>query len=339
MSDAPEARRGTRPADDRYRIRRFDADRKDEVLTFEEAVSTRPTERQLLWIDLTGAITAEDTQRLGEGLSIEARTRRELEAQADAPHLGIHGEYVHVRVAAEPDKGGEGHVQWLDIVAAQNVVMTSHRSPVGFLDNIDERIKSDTTFGRLTSATFMASLLDAAITSYHRAVDGIEEDVDRLDARSLLEGDRRDLLPDLVALRRRIARLRRLLAGHRELFASIASPDIGSFATDPESVAALQAASSRFAGAISAVEDSREVLLGSFDVYMARTAQRTNEVMKLLALATVLLLPGSLVAGLLGMNVTIPLSKDDPMSFWIVTVGVGLFALAIVVIARTRRWL
>jgi Mg2+ and Co2+ transporter CorA len=61
--------------------------------------------------------------------------------------------------------------------------------------------------------------------------------------------------------------------------------------------------------------------------------------MKVLALATVLLLPGSLVAGLLGMNVAVPLPKDDPLSFWLVLAGVGLFALLILGIARARRWL
>jgi magnesium transporter len=95
----------------------------------------------------------------------------------------------------------------------------------------------------------------------------------------------------------------------------------------------------RFEGAIGAVEDSREALLGSFDVFMSRTAQRTNEVMKVLTLTTVLLLPGSMIAGLLGMNVIVPLNKDDPVSFWIVVVAIAVLAIAIIAVARARRWL
>lgn len=231
-----------------------------------------------------------------------------------------------------------GQTPWLEIVAGRNVVISRHLVPLQLLSDFDDRIEADATLGELSSATFVASLLDAVITSYHHAVDAIEDEVDALDAKSLKD-DRRDPLPELVALRRRIARLRRLLTDHRSLFASLASPDIAAFSGDPDGAAALRAVTARFEGAIAAVEDSREVLLGSFDVYMTRTAQRTNEVMKVLALATVLLLPGSLVAGLLGMNVTIPLSKDDPTSFWIVAIGVAAFAIAIVVVARARRWL
>jgi len=133
--------------------------------------------------------------------------------------------------------------------------------------------------------------------------------------------------------------LRRLLTDQRTIFASLASPDVGAFTDDPDGAEALRAVTSRFEGAIQAVEDSREVLLGSFDVHMTRTAQRTNDIMKVLALATVLLLPGSLVAGLLGMNVVVPLSKDDPASFWIVVAGVLVFAVGITLLARARHWL
>ena len=95
----------------------------------------------------------------------------------------------------------------------------------------------------------------------------------------------------------------------------------------------------RYGDAMTAVEGARDLVLGSFDIYMTRTSQRTNDTMKILTLVTVLLLPGSLIAGLLGMNVVVPLSKDDPMSFWFVVGGVALLALFITLVARRRGWL
>ena len=38
----------------RIRVRRFDADRHDEVLDLDAALTSTPSERQLLWIDITG---------------------------------------------------------------------------------------------------------------------------------------------------------------------------------------------------------------------------------------------------------------------------------------------
>jgi Mg2+ and Co2+ transporter CorA len=58
-----------------------------------------------------------------------------------------------------------------------------------------------------------------------------------------------------------------------------------------------------------------------------------------LTLATVLLLPGSMIAGLLGMNVEVPLDKENPLSFWFAVGGIAVLALAIIAIAKVRRWL
>lgn len=331
--------RGTGAADDRLHVRRFDADRKDRVLTLEQALSSEPTERQLLWIDVSDELRPEETKRLAEAFELDSATRRALETPGERPHLALHGGYLHVRVAAEPDDRRPDRTPWLDVVGGRNVVITHHRAPIDFLEELDERVEADTSFGLLDSATFVASVLDSAVTSYFRTVDAIEDEVDRLDARSLRDDGRHALLNDLVALRRRIARLRRVLTDHRQLFASLAGPDVAKLTENAEAAAAFGAVAARFESAVGAVEASREVLLGSFDVYMTRTAQRTNDVMKVLALATVLLLPGSLAAGLLGMNVTVPLSKDDPLSFWLVVAGVALFAGFILVVARMRRWL
>ncbi len=340
MTSSPATPKRESPADARGRIhaRLFDSDESDRRLSWEELFATKPTDRQLLWIDITGDVAPDDAERLSEHFSLGRRTRAALEAEVRQPALRLHGPYLHVRIAAEPDAQDPESAAWLDVIAAPNVTISQHRDDIGFMRDVDDRIHRDTALGILSSTEFLAAIIDAAITSYHGVVDTIEDDVDELDAQAL-RGERKELLGDLVRARRRIARLRRLLADHRSVFASLSSPEVTKFIDDPDTAALLQSVSTRFDGALGAVEDSREALLGSFDVFMSRTAQRTNEVMKALTLATVLLLPGSLIAGLLGMNVVVPLGKDDPFSFWLVVVAIGLLAVAIVAIARARRWL
>ncbi len=324
--------------DDRFRVRRFDADRTDVVLSFEEGIKTRPSNRQLLWIDIDGDLNADEGKVLADRFKLDRATGIALERPGSQALLALHGAYLHVRVSAEPNEKRLAETPWLDIVAGGNVVITHHEKPIRFLDDLNERINEDTSIGILDAPAMLGSLLNAAVTSYFRTVDAIEGVVDELDGRSLRDEGGGRLLEDLVTLRRRIARLRRLLTDQRGLFASLAGPDVAQL-VGTEAAEALQAVSARFESALSAVEDSRDVLLGSFDVIMTRTGQRTNDVMKILALATVLLLPGSLIAGLLGMNVAVPLPKDDPASFWIVVVGVVLLAVVILSVARYRRWL
>ncbi len=326
-------------AHERIHARLFDADRSDRRLSRDELFSIEPTDRQLLWVDITGDVEPEDAEQLAKRFSLGRRARRGLEREMPQPALRLQGPYLHARVAAEPDADNPSAAAWLDLIAAPNVTISQHRGEIGFMADVDDRIRGDTALGILTSIEFFAAILDAAITSYHRVVDAIEDHVDRLDAEALRADQQRELISDLVKARRRISRLRRLLADHRSVFAALSSPEVVKFVDDPDSAALLQSVSTRFDGAVSAVEDSRDALLGSFDVFMSRTAQRTNEVMKVLTLATVLLLPGSMIAGLLGMNVVVPLGKDDPMSFWFVVIAIAVLAFAIVLAARARRWL
>lgn len=326
-------------ADGRLRARLFDADRDDRVISPDELPDIRPTERQLLWIDVTGELDRVDLDQLVDGLAFDSRTREVLERSEVGPLVSLHGNYLHIRIAADPNGDNPARATWLDLIAGHGVTYSRHDRPIAFLDDVDDRIERDTSMGRISAAAFFGTIIDAVITSYHGAVDEIESDVDRLDALSLRGDDRSDLLGELVRARRRIARMRRLLADHRAVFATLASPDVATFVDDPETAAVFASLNGRFEGAISAVEAARDGLIGSFDVFMSRTAQRTNEVMKVLTLTTVLLLPGSLLAGLLGMNVSVPMDKDNPWSFWLVVAAIVILAIVIVIAARARRWL
>jgi magnesium transporter len=326
-------------ADRSVNVRLFDADRTDRELTIEEARSVKVGDHQLLWVDVPGRPDQEDLldELLGR-FEVTSRTRRSLADPEPVPSLAVHGAFLHLRVAAFAVPGDLEAVTWLDVVAAKNRVMTVHEEPIEFLAGIDERIEADADLGRIDAAQFVAALLDAAVTTYFSAVDGIEKVVDELDSRSLRADASVNLLPELVEVRRRIASLRQLLASHREQFAALAGRDLA-IASEVGDFEDFPAVAERFERAMAAVDNSRDLLLGSFDVYMTRTAQRTNETMKVLAMISALLLPGSLIAGLLGMNVPGPFATDDRAAFWIVVTLIGALAAVTLVVARLRRWI
>ena len=331
------------PDDPQVRARRFDADRHDEIVDLDEALAATPSERQLLWIDVAGPMPNGLVRRLIDAYSLDETTAEALDGAGQDPSLAVHGSYLHITVAAEPDALHPRDSPWLTVVAAPNAVITHHLAPIRFLDDLDEQVQADSAFGLLDSQSFLATLLDVTVTSYLRAVDAIEEDVERIDVTSLRLRGRKDLLADLVRIRTRIAMLRRLLARHRYTYAALA--DVVLQAVDqPDELPrtrqeALAGVAARYAEAMLSVESARDLVLGSFNVYATLTAQRTNDTMKILTLVTVLLLPGSMIAGLLGMNVIVPLNKDDPMSFWLVIGGVLTLAIVIMVVARVRGWL
>jgi Mg2+ and Co2+ transporter CorA len=319
-------------------VRLFDADRTDTVLELDPALRRRLSDRQLLWIDINGDLDAASADAVTQRLGLKPATRRVLVAGAQGASIVLHGNYLHIRVVTEVDPGPSEGPRWLDLIAAKGIVVSVHRDHIDVLRGLDERIEADAAVGSIDGPAFVHSVLNGVVTGYLRAVDAIEDEIDNLDGKALKKRLGGDILGDLVLLRRKIARLRRALSDQREVFAALRTAEFGAVISGGD-VADFAALADRFENVLRSVEDSRDLLIGSFDVFMTRTAQTTNDVMKVLALATVLLLPGSLIAGLLGMNVDVPLPKDGPVSFWIVVIAIAILASVVLAVARARRWI
>ena len=82
----------------------------------------------------------------------------------------------------------------------------------------------------------------------------------------------------------------------------------------------------------------KESTFGSFDLLVARIGQRTNDVMKVLTLVTVILLPSTVLAGIMGMNFKVGLFDLEWM-FWTVLAAMLGIAVLVLSVARSRSWI
>jgi Mg2+ and Co2+ transporter CorA len=242
--------------------------------------------------------------------------------------------YIHLTIQAVEEEDGETEQHEIDLVVGRNWVITVHDRDVAAFDAFLDEIRGDTRIGALDAAAFMAGLVDSQLSSYFRVVEAIEREIDRLDERALRASDN-DLLGDFVRIRRRIAALRRTLAPHREAFAPLARPD---FALHEELGSIWPGLVDRLERTLDAVENVRDLLVGSFDIHMGRLAQRTNDVMKALTVLSAVLLPSVVLAGIMGMNFKLTFF-DDPTNFWFVIGTMVVMAVVILGVARWRRWI
>jgi Mg2+ and Co2+ transporter CorA len=297
--------------------------------------------RQLLWIDLQdneAGDAAPILERLVERLGLE-QGRDALDSLDGHPRLLNFGQWFLVEVSAVECGhhlafGGRG----LAIVCGDDFVLSLHRGPLEILDQLYAREHGETRIGTLSAESFTASLLDWQVESYLHAVSSLEEAADRLEVSILGSKGYADCLPELAHLRRGASRLRRMLAPHRHVFGALARPD---FRPDDEGGAEKQfvALEQRFERAMDAVEVARELVVGSFEVFTTRSAQRTNDTMRVLTFVTVLLGTLAVVAGVLGMNFNAPLFDSGASGFWATLAVMGAFAIGATLLARLKKWM
>jgi Mg2+ and Co2+ transporter CorA len=183
-----------------------------------------------------------------------------------------------------------------------------------------------------------ASLLDWHLGDYFDEVSRIESAVDKLDERVLRETTSKSLLGRMVALRRRVSRLRAVLVAQREVFYGLSRPDF-SLVTDSGAAPFYEALAQRFERAVDEVERARNVVVGSFDLFTSRTSQQTNDLVKVLTFLTAIVGFCAAIAGLMGMNFKLAFFDTGLVGFSLVTGGLILVAAVAVIYARRRNWI
>ena len=340
----------------RLTARLYDAKGTDREVSLDEADVGKLAKTDLLWID----VTQPDEETLGKlsqlvSMPVEVLSERD---PTERPMLESHGASFRFSVDAAPvhhaydehsnaapshvvtDDGSRevpGSVR-INFIVAERWLVTLHESDVPCLDRFREQYKADTSLGLLTGQMLAASLLDWHLGEYFQEVSRIEATVDRLDERVLRETATKSLLGRMVTLRRRVSKLRALLVGQRDVFYGLSRPDFA-LVTDSGAAPFYEALVQRFQRALDEVERSRDVVVGSFELFTSRTSQQTNDLVKVLTFLTAIVGFCAAIAGLMGMNFKLPFFETGMTGFTIVSGGLLLIALCSVGYARYRKWI
>ena len=185
----------------------FDAKGDDREIPLSDVGTRSIRPHELLWVDVF-ALADEDVVSLLDRLGVPADAQPYLLRPCGRPAADDHGGVLHVEVAALSDPDDEEPVSIVCIVGSGWVV-TTHAGPVPFLDDFRERASGGSQLGDLDAPSFLARLLEWQLTTYNAAIEDIAESIDDLDQDLLVSLQHHtDLLPQLVALRKRIAALR-----------------------------------------------------------------------------------------------------------------------------------
>lgn len=78
---------------------------------------------------------------------------------------------------------------------------------------------------------------------------------------------------------------------------------------------------------------------GMMQIYFSITGQRTNSIVQLLTIISVIFLPLNLIAGIFGMNFEHMPLLDHALGFWVTAIGMTALGLAALLLLRLKRWI
>ena len=317
----------------------FDDRRGEPIDEWVDAVSGLG-ENQVLWVDL---IDPSDEELDGVRGALDIDLHRRRRGDDVQPELALRDGSIRVTAVAVSDEEQDPDLEAavIDCFIGENWVVTSHLDEIAVVREFRASAEGQGELGILDAPSFLASLLEWVVMSYSRAFAEIEATLEDFDV-SVMASPTRDTerqISVLIDARSRIGKLRRALAPHREIFTTLSHPELDLISTT-RSGESFEKLTARTDEALNVAAEAKDSVVNSFDLLILRTEHRTNEIMKVLTLASILLLPGALIAGVMGMNVNFAAGTfaGSPL-FWSVIAAIIAIALATLVVARTKRWI
>ena len=152
----------------------------------------------------------------------------------------------------------------------------------------------------------------------------------------LFTKDMRHVVMEMSLVRRDLIALRRIVKPQVEIITSLELQD-RPFMQQELDVYFGDIADG-FGKAWDMLDDYQEVIEGLSDTANSLTSYRINEVMRILTVISVVMLPLTLIAGIYGMNVPLPLART-PLSFVLILLTMLMLVVGMLAYFRRRGWL
>jgi magnesium/cobalt transport protein CorA len=317
----------------------YDARGNDKEIEFKDVESIELNQSHLLWINVLKR--DEDLiKRVTGRLGLKNVPMKAIMNLNERPTLDNFPEYYRISVSSvEETQSGRLKRVPICYLVGKNFVLTIHDGDINYFLEYRDREKGETQIGDLDAESFLATLFDLHLVTYFRALEKVEDMVDKLDV-EILRKDLNDqhFLKETVRLKSDVAKLRRWLQPHRDVFYALTRSDFQPVA-ESDSTGDFQRLVQHFENAVDAVESSRDTVLSLFDLYATHSAHKMNNFIKRLTFVTVLVGSLGVVAGVWGMNFEVGYFKSAENGFWMTIGGMGLFVLISTILAKFFRWI
>ncbi len=264
-------------------------------------------ENNVVWVDLRGE-TYDQIQssrdvllnvfkfhRLTVEDCLEIRNQPKVEVFPDYLYFIVHG--------VKPGETSSTNfvTKELDGYLGKNFVLTFHNEKFLSIKNVKQQIRSSTFACQRGAAYLLHQILDQIVDLYMPLVDDYDSYISNLEDRIFdLKRGNNAILEEVMDLRRSVARLKRISARQLEMLYRLSH---GEFPQIPTNVLPFFRDVHDHLLRISDLSESyRDLVGGLFDIHFSIVANKTNDVMKTLAVLSAIILPLSLIAGIYGMN-------------------------------------
>jgi magnesium transporter len=287
------------------------------------------------WIDLDvgDAGTAERALRL---LEVNDLAIEEAVLHARGGRYDVYDECLHAALTAPYFTDGRLRVAHVDLVIGDRFIVTLHRGPVEFLDQVRQNYRQFLATFAESLGFLLFELWDRLIESYRKALVMLEDEVERIQSSILGELDDTifhrvsEVTQDLLTVRKNVLADRAVLQELTLRRSRFVNPSTQPYLSNM--VGTLE----RLGNDLST---EREILAEALNLYLSMVSHRTSRIVNRLTVLSAIFLPLTFLCGVYGMNFRILPELEwgyGYVYFWLLAL---VITGCLLVFLKVNRWL
>ena len=250
-------------------------------------------------------------------------------------YLILHG--VGGQKSDTPKEEEEFETRDIDFFLGRNYLVTvhdGHSRSVAKMKAICQQHESVLAEGPVS---LTHRIVDSMVDNYRPEVDKLEEQIDELEDEAIL-GNRTNLVRQILALKRDLATMRRVLIPQRDAVGRLARREFPQISDEM---------AYRFRDVYDhLVRLTEEAVLfqdrvtGILEAHLSTVSNRLNMVMKVLTVMSTIFLPLTVLTGMWGMNVPLPMFPGgEAAQFWWISGIMAAVSITMLAVFRRMGWL
>lgn len=296
---------------------------------------------KVTWVDIQDP-GKEDIKYLKEKFKFHPLVLDELIPPGHRPKVEHHHDYLFM-ILYYPfysKEKRETRSRELDIIITKNILITSHYRSILPLKALFDTCNIYPESRRRYMAESAGHLLFYILSGFWKncliKIERIDKRLDEIE-RNIFQGREKEMVWEISLVKTDIINFWRIIEPQGEILESLIKEGTTFFGK--ELTPYFSDVFATYAQGRNSLKSYKEIILALEDTNQSLLSTKTNEIIKILTIFSVLLLPLTLLASIWGMNITPLPFSTSPQGFWII-VGIMISLTGFMIFYfRKKRWL
>ena len=296
-----------------------------------------PASKTTIWVDLA-APSPEDNQVLDDVFHFHQLAIEDARSALQYPKVEPYDGYLYLILHGISLKPGEHEfgTRDIDFFLGRNYLVTVHDGASTSIKDLQTLCARHQHILAEGPVGLLHRIVDSMVDSYRPVAEELEDRIDRLEEEAFAGRDQ--VVRDILQLKRTLGTMRRILIPQRDAIGRLARREFS--AISDEMAYRFRDVYDHVVRLTEEVQLFQERVTSILEVNLATVSNRLNVVMKVLTVMSTIFLPLTVLTGMWGMNIPLPMFPGPAdVQFWWVA-GVMLVIIAgMLLVFRRKGWI